>query len=105
MDGRQSANGFGAEEVDDDRVAQRRLLDQEAVRGAGDDRQLGVRHAAYIEMACSKVAWSSPTITSVRLVTPFRSEARRQLQGPASERLTFPLTVRSELRKRRSVQR
>lgn len=80
MDGRQSANGFGAEEVDDDRVAQRRLLDQEAVRGAGDDRQLGVRHAAYIEMACSKVAWSSPTITSVRLVTPFRSEARRQLQ-------------------------
>ena len=46
------------------------------MRGAGHDRELGVGKARYIAIAGSRVtSSSSPIITSVRLVSPLRSEA------------------------------
>ena len=46
------------------------------MRGAGHHRKLGAGRPLYVAIACSSVtSSSSPVITSVRLATPFRSEA------------------------------
>jgi hypothetical protein len=46
------------------------------MRRAGNDCELGLGKSRYIAFACSSVtSSSSPTMTSVRLVTPFSSEA------------------------------